>query len=303
MVDEPSSADNGMQEPLKGGQAPVSLAYRAGLFVVFLICALAIFIFGTNYYRMFPTNGSRLYAASLSAVFLAAALLFKRSQKFFKYWQIAYAFFVAAVVILVSALFAGFNSTILQFLGVSIDTNQGLALAKMYDTLLVVIPIIVLVKLSGADLGSLFLKRGNLKLGLGIGALVLVNFLTSALIFFGPGYEPIAKLGSAIAWGALFSFCNAFLEELWFRGLFMKRLAPLLGVAGTVLLTSVWFGLIHLLAVAYLPAVVIPVFFINTFTLGLACGYLMIKTDSIWGPVMIHAAADLFLFIATLAFH
>jgi len=303
MAEEISSGDNGKQEPMKEGQAPGSLAYRAGLFVVFLICALAIFVFGPNYYRMFPTNGSSLYAASLAAVFLVAAVLFKRSQKFFKYWQIAYAFFVAAVVNLVSALFAGYNSTILQALGVSIDTNAGLAVAKMYDTLLVVIPIIVLVKLSGADLGSLFLKKGNLKLGLGIGTLVLVNFLTSALIFFGPGYDPIAKLGSVIIWGAVFSFSNAFLEELWFRGLFIKRLAPLIGFTGTVLLTSVWFGLIHFLAVAYLPAAVIPVFFINTFTLGLACGYLMLKTDSIWGPVMIHAAADLFLFIATLAYH
>jgi membrane protease YdiL (CAAX protease family) len=39
----------------------------------------------------------------------------------------------------------------------------------------------------------------------------------------------------------------------------------------------------------------------NTLTMGLACGYLTIKTDSIWGAVLIHAAADLFLFIAMLA--
>ena len=182
------------------------------------------------------------------------------------------------------------------------DTNQGLAIGKLYDALLVVIPIIVLIKISGADLGSLFLKKGNLKWGLGIGALVLFNFLTSALIFYGPGYSP-AKLGSAIAWGAVFAFSNGFLEELWFRGLFLKRLVPLIGVAGAVLLTSVWFASIHVLAVSYLPSTVIPIFLINTFTLGLACGILMLKTDSIWGAVMVHGAADLFLFIALLATH
>jgi len=52
-----------------------------------------------------------------------------------------------------------------------------------------------------------------------------------------------------------------------------------------------------------MPAAVIPIFLVNTFTLGLACGILILKTNSIWGAVMIHAAADLFLFIAVLATH
>jgi membrane protease YdiL (CAAX protease family) len=39
----------------------------------------------------------------------------------------------------------------------------------------------------------------------------------------------------------------------------------------------------------------------NTLALGLACGYLMMKSDSIWSPVIIHAASDFFLFIAVLA--
>ena len=49
-----------------------------------------------------------------------------------------------------------------------------------------------------------------------------------------------------------------------------------------------------------MPAV-LPIFVLNTLTLGLACGYLMMKSDSIWGAVLIHAAADLFLFISVLA--
>lgn len=303
MPDKISSNFRGMQEPVNETPLSTSLAYRAGLFVLFLICALAIFLFGSNYYKAFPTNGNSIYSASLSAVFLIAVVRLRRSEKLFKYWQIAYAFFVASAVNLVSALFAGYNSTILGFFGLSMGTNQGLALAKLYDAVLVVITILVLVKLSGADLGALFLKKGNLKWGLGIGALVLFNFLTSVLIFFGPGYSPPVKLGSAIGWGVVFAFSNGFLEELWFRGLFLKKLIPLIGVTGTVLLTSVWFASIHALSVSYLPSIVIPIFLVNTFTLGLACGYLMLKTDSIWGAVMMHAAADLFLFIATLAIH
>jgi membrane protease YdiL (CAAX protease family) len=40
---------------------------------------------------------------------------------------------------------------------------------------------------------------------------------------------------------------------------------------------------------------------VNTLALGLGCGYLMMKSDSIWGAVIIHAASDFYLFIAVLA--
>ena len=301
MTNDSSSMLDEKRHPVQETVQPAGLAARAGLCVILLICALAIFLFGPNYYKAFPTNGSITYAAVLSLVFLAAAVLFKRSAKLSRYWRIAYAFFAASAVILVSALFSGYNTAILMALNVLPNTNQGLAVAKVYDALLVVIPILVLVKLSGADLGSLFIARGNLKWGLGIGTLVLFNFFTSVLIFFAPGYKDMAVLGTAVVWGAVFAFSNGFLEELWMRGLFMKKLVPLIGVAGTVLVTSIWFAALHWLSVAYLPATVVPVFLINTFTLGIACGFLMVKTNSIWGAVLIHAAADWFLFIATLA--
>jgi membrane protease YdiL (CAAX protease family) len=41
--------------------------------------------------------------------------------------------------------------------------------------------------------------------------------------------------------------------------------------------------------------------FINTFTLGLACAFLMLKTGSLWGAVLIHAGADYYLFLTLLA--
>jgi membrane protease YdiL (CAAX protease family) len=303
MPDKTLNNDHGKQEPEQETPS-TGLASRLGLFVLLLACSLAVFLLGANYYKMFPTNGNWYYSGSLSVVFLVAALLLKRSAKFARYWQIAYAFFAASVVNLVSIIFGGYNSTIMHFFGTYTGTNQGAALSKLYEALLVVIPILVLTWLSGADLGSLFLKIGNLnrKWGLGIGALVLVNFLTSALIFFGAGYE-VSKLGSAIVWGIVFSLANSLLEELWFRGLFLKKLVPLIGVTGTVLLTSTVFASLHFLAVAYLPAIVVPIFVVNTFTLGLACSILMLKTDSLWGAFLIHAAADLFMFIAILAVH
>jgi membrane protease YdiL (CAAX protease family) len=281
-----------------------SIGTKVLLFVVLVICSLAVFLFAPNYYQLFPTNGNTIYAASLSFLFLVAAVLFKRYEKLSKFWGIAYAFFIASVVSLVSDLFAGYNTEFVHLFGISMGENKINALGKVYDTLLVVIPILVLTLVSGADLHSLFLKVGNVnyKWGFGIGTLVLVNYFTSVLIFFGTGYE-LPKLGSAIVWGVVFSFSNSLLEELWVRGLFLKKMIPLIGVAGTVLLTSITFAAMHFLGVAYLPALTVPIFVINTFTMGLACSILMLKTDSIWGAYLIHAAADLFLFIATLAVH
>jgi site-specific recombinase XerD len=40
---------------------------------------------------------------------------------------------------------------------------------------------------------------------------------------------------------------------------------------------------------------------LREYLLGLACGFLTMKTDSLWGAVLIHAASDLFLFTALLA--
>ena len=277
---------------------------RIILFVVLLVCSLSVFLFGANYYELFPTNGNTLYATSTTAVFLGAALLLKRNNNLAKYWGIAYAFFVASAVNLISTLFGDYYIDFVHLFGPATDPNKADALAKVYDSLLVVIPILVLTVLSGANLNSLYLKIGNQarQWGFGIGALVLVNYFTSVLIFFGSGYD-LPKLGSAIIWGVVFSFSNSILEELWVRGLFLKKLVPLIGVVGTVLLTSITFAAMHFLGVAYLPAAVIPIFVANTFTLGLALGILMLKTESIWGAFLIHAAADLFLFIATLAAH
>jgi membrane protease YdiL (CAAX protease family) len=304
MSNQTSSQVHGKQLPAQETPASTSLASRLGLFVLFLTCSLAVFLFGAKHYPLFPTNGNLFYVGGLSAIFLVAALLLKRSAKFAKYWQIVFAFFIASMVNLVSILIGGYNSTIMQWFHTDTVANKGQAISKLYEALMVIVPILVLTWLSGASLGSLFLKRGNQdrKWGWGIGLLVLLNFFTSVLIFFGTGYE-ISKLGSAIVWGLVFSLANSLLEELWIRGLFLKKLVPLVGAAGAVLLTSITFAALHFLGVAFMPALVVPIFVVNTFTLGLACSILMLKTDSIWGAFLVHAAADLFLFIAMLAVH
>jgi membrane protease YdiL (CAAX protease family) len=285
----------------KAGAEQTSRVQRIALFVLFLICGLAVFVFGSSFFTIFPTNNSLPYNLVLAAVFLIVAVWFKHNEHLEKYWRAAFAFFVATCATLSTLLLGGWNRTVLSWFNLTDTTSAGMAIAKVYEMLMIVVPIIMLTKLSGADLGSIYLKRGNLKWGLGIGGLVFFNFATSALLFFATRYTSLSALGAAIAWGLVFALANGFLEELWVRGIFLKRYEPLLGMGTTVFLTSIVFAVMHAGAVEYLPPQAMPFMLLNTLTLGLACGYLMMKTDSLWGSVLIHAAADLFLFIATLA--
>jgi len=273
---------------------------RLGLFIVFLACGLVIFVFGTNYFEIFPTNKNLIYNVIVSVIFLIAALTLRLNKNWSKYWQIAFAFFIASVVFPVTLVFSDWTYTVLRWFKETTISSQGIAIAKLAEMIPVVVPILVLNRLSGADLGSIYLKRGNLKMGLGFGAIIFFNLVTSAFLFFAERFTSIDRLVAAALWGLVFSFANGFMEELWLRGLFLRRFEPVLGVSGSVLLTSIVFGLMHGGAVYLMPAV-LPFMVVNTFTLGLACGYLMMKSDSIWGAVLIHAAADFFLFIAMLA--
>jgi membrane protease YdiL (CAAX protease family) len=101
-------------------------------------------------------------------------------------------------------------------------------------------------------------------------------------------------------WGLLFSILNGFMEELWLRGIFLRHFEPMLGLHGSVWVTAIIFAWMHSFAFYFMPAA-LPFFAMNTLALGLACGYLTMKSDSIWGAVLIHAASDFFLFVAVLA--
>ena len=273
---------------------------RLGLFITFLICEAAIFIFGSYYFDVYPTNKNLIYNLIISTVFLAASLWFKYDKRLKRYRQITFAFFVASLAIPISALSYGWVQTVLNWFAATIDTSKGLAIEKICEMLIKTIPIILLVKLSGADLGSIFIKRGNVKLGMGVGWLVFFFLAPATFMFAAQRFTSVDTLISAVAWGLVFSLANSFMEELWLRGIFLKHFEPMLGINGSVWVTSIIFALMHGFAFYFMPAA-LPFFTVNTLALGLACGYLIMKSDSIWGAVIIHTASDFFLFAAVLA--
>jgi membrane protease YdiL (CAAX protease family) len=273
---------------------------RIGLFILFLLCEAAIFIFGSYYFDVFPTNKNITYNLAVSAVFLIAALWFKYDKRWNKYWQIAFAFFIASVAYPFTALFDGWIRSVLTWFAITMESSKGQAIEKVCEMLLKTVPIIALVKLSGANLGSVFIKRGNLRLGMGVGWLVFFFLAPASFMFATQRFTGLDTLVAAVVWGLVFSIANAFMEELWLRGIFLKCFEPILAVNGSVWLTAIIFAAMHSFAFYFMPAA-LPFFIANTLALGLACGYLMMKSDSLWGAVIIHTASDFFLFVAVLA--
>jgi len=110
---------------------------------------------------------------------------------------------------------------------------------------------------------------------------------------------PLGTIVAAIPWILVFCFANSLMEELWFRGIFLKRLSPFLGVTASVVATALVFGSVHVGA-TYITPVESFIFPLITIALGLVNGFVMFKTDSIWGSVLFHAGYDLLVIIPIL---
>jgi membrane protease YdiL (CAAX protease family) len=267
------------------GQA--KLRNRIALFGAFLTCGMLIFVFGSPYYSIFPTNRNTVYNTIICIALGLCTFLLYRHERSGKYWQASYAFFVASVANWLLGL------RVFRFLDASSGTLAGITLDKMAQFLPVVFSILVLTAAARWDMGSIYIKKGNLKRGLSVGLLIFAAFAAGGMMLgIGRGTS-VAALLSAVPLLLVFCFANASMEELWFRGILLKKLEPLLGSGSSLVLTTVVFGISHVGA-TYVAGAQVLGLLATVLALGFGCGYLMQKTDTIWGAILVHAGADLF---------
>ena len=223
--------------------------------------------------------------AGLTAILLVAALLARRSESARNYWPVLYALFVAGMAVLLSTLFSG---RLLDLLPLASASPSWIAVAKLSESLWRVVPILLLMAIGGADLRSMYLAKGRLGPGLAIG---LAGFAGLAGLAFVPlaGQGGIPKLLSLSPWILMFVLANGFTEELLFRGLFLRRYEAFLGKGRSNLVAALVFTLVHV-QVTYVSD--LPAFLVTVFPLALIWGYVMQKTDSLWGSALFHAGAD-----------
>ena len=271
------------------------MKHRIFLFLLLLICGISlpslsgllVFPFSTV-----PTESILVYGLILSFVFLLSAILLRGRKNLKDYWQVFFAFFMASFAIFIDFL-----------VNIPSETMNGLVLDMLASTSIIVGIIILLTRISGNTLSSIFLKKGNIKIGMTIG---LIGFLFFALTSI-PAAEYLFQgqnlnLDKVIAWMPWIIpvvLLNGVREELLYRGLFLKKFESKLGLKTSNLLQAIIFSLSHSVAGvglnAYTPFIWVLVVF--TFSLGLAWGFIMQRTESVLGSILFHAGTDVPVFI------
>jgi uncharacterized protein len=264
---------------------------RLGLFFVFLLLGLLLFVVFSHFRPVLPKTADTPSRVALVLVLLLSSLLLRRSRRLSIYWPVLFAFFIASFAQALDLCFSGWS---LSLFGLDTDSPAGIAMDKLESTLLIVIPIILLTRLSGQNKGSLYLQSGSLRLGLIIGLTVFVAVAVLSIPYaqwqYRVGDLSLQRVLPWIPWILVFVLANSINEELLFRGLFLQKLEPLLGAFAANLCVAIPFTMLHI-GVDYsqntlvLVALLLP--------LALLLGHLMQKTRSILASWLVHAAVDI----------
>jgi membrane protease YdiL (CAAX protease family) len=277
------------------GEKTLKMKDSLCLFLLLLICGISLpslsglLVFP---FSIVPAKLTLLYVIALSFDFLVTAILLRRHKSLKVYWQIFFAFFIASL-----ALFFDF------LISIPSDTMNGIALDMLVSTSIIVSTIILLTRISGNSFSSIFLKKGNIKLSIIIGLTGFVFFSLTSIpaaeyLFQGQNLN-LDKVIAWMPWILPIVLLNGVREELLYRGLFLKKFEPKLGLKTSNFLQAIIFSLSHTVAGvglnAYTPFIWVLVIF--TFSLGLAWGYIMQRTDSVLGSILFHAGTDIPVFI------
>jgi len=275
---------------------------RLGLFLVFLTWGLLVFIVFSHYFPLFERPADAIGRIVTAIAFLAAALFARRSVRFNKYWLILFAFFTALTAISID-YYLSLSQWILPVLGIIQRSPAGYAIEKLESSLLGILIVLALNRLAGQSLESLYIRRGNLGLGLTVGlaafALMIAGVIPVTGMFFKGENLTWARILPWTPWVLIFVLANASNEELILRGLLIGKMEPFLGKFATNLVTTIPFVFLHAFTsysannTLFLALQLLP--------LSLAWCWLMQKTNSIWGSILFHAAADIPVIVGLLS--
>jgi membrane protease YdiL (CAAX protease family) len=214
------------------------------------------------------------------AGFLVLALTLRGNDRLKKYWRLAFAYFVASCAVVLSD-FTGNWAVLIS--GQSIDTARGFTVLKLAEDATIVGAVIALMLLTRDDPKELLLTKGRLGLGLTIG---LPGFVVLTVVGLSSAASQVDDPGRArelvLAYGSM-SLADGLMEELLFRGLFLRRLARFVGDDWAIVVTALVFTFAHQVFFET------PWLLLHVFFFGLLFGWLMQKTGSLLASVLLHA--------------
>lgn len=252
------------------------------------------------------------YSLILTVVFLAMAVLTKRSPTFRRLWEIPLVFFGMALFWLADQYVPDLLRTRVLHVGTSsgnpmASTLFGTIIVQLDELLLTVVAVLVVLWLAKIPLSSIYVRRGRVGRAyvIGIIGMVALYVLTfralqhSQIISF-KGTLDFSRYLSLTPALLLVVACNAFLEELFFRGLLMSRLNVAFGPYLATLVQAVIFTSWHA-GVTYTPFL-LAFLLLVIFPVGLLTGYLTRRSGSILPGWLFHMGADIPLYVGFLSY-
>ena len=175
------------------------------------------------------------------------------------------------------------------------NSPAGWGIEKLESSLLSIVIVLVLNRLAGQSVESLYIRRGNLQLGLIVGfiaiAVMIATLIPVAEIFFKGENLTWARILTWAPWVLIFVPANASNKELLFRGLFIGKMESFFRKFATNILTTIPFVLMHSFTSYSVDNFVFLA--LQLLPLSLAWCWLMQKSNSIWGSILFHAAMDI----------
>lgn len=267
--------------------AAVALALAGGL---------AIFVVGTPYFELSPANDSVAFNAALAGGFGLAAFLMHRRPALSALGSVCWLLFVAAVAML-TMVSGPFNWLITA----EVDSVEHALQDKLVQFLSVVPPIVVLNRVRRRRMPSLYVQAGNVRRWLIYGGAAIVAMTAVVAVVAVSDGATVASVVSLAPWVFTFAALNAVMEELWFRGVFLRPYASIMGPRSAIAVTAIVFGAAHVGATYVSPGEQLAFAALVT-GLGVLLAWVIRRTDSIWGGVLVHLGLDLVVMFGFLEF-
>ena len=187
----------------------------------------------------------RLAAKAGGAGVSAATIGLYLSERLRPFWKIGCAYLAVALGFLLTFIAGAALPAPDSLTGSPIII---LTLSKLFDVAPLVLVMLLLPLLAGDSLAALYLQRGrsgqSLLLGLLVSAATFVPFVLLDGLE-GARAAGMATVVAALPWIAVFALANSFMEELGWRGLFLRKFQAVLGAGGALLLTGLGWGLMQ----------------------------------------------------------
>jgi membrane protease YdiL (CAAX protease family) len=252
-----------------------------------LVGGVAIFVVGSPYFEITSWNDDPVYNGFVAAVLGLMTLSMRGRPGVEPLRAACHALFIAATAMFVMVV-GPFN----WIVTLSDESYQHAVQDKLAQFLAIVPVIVILTWAARRPWSWLYVQTGSARRWLTLGLSTFVIGATIITVVALAAGIAASDLIAAAPWILVFAALNAVMEELWFRGIFLRPYTAGMGVLAAVIVTGIVFGAAHVGA-TYVSAGEQLLFAGMVAGLGILLALAIRWADAIWGAVLIHITLDL----------